>query len=201
MFERRKKLSIGEKTISFFWPAAGFKRAGKYLIHRLSRLPGTPYTLACGFACGVAASFTPFVGLHFILAAVLAWVMRADILASAIGTAVGNPWTFPFIWVWLYKLGNWMGFGKNGVNVAELDFPRLFGKLTENLLSGDFSGVAETAGPVLWPMFMGGIPSAIAVWIIFYFPMRRIVESYQRRRVERRIRRKEKLQDKETGNG
>ena len=190
MFNRRKKLSFGSKIVGIFWPTAGFQRASKYLLHRLSRLPGTPYTLAAGFACGAAASFTPFVGLHFILAAVLAWVIRADILASAIGTAVGNPWTFPFIWVWIYSLGNWMGFGSSGINVTELDFPYLFGQLAEALLNGNFSTVVDIAGPVLWPMFIGGIPTAIGVWVLFYFPLRRIVESYQQRRIKRRKRKK-----------
>ncbi len=189
MFQRRKKLNMAAKVLLFFWPAAGFKRAGRYLMHRLSRLPGTPYTLAGGFACGAAASFTPFVGLHFILAAVFAWMIRTDLLASAIGTAVGNPWTFPFIWIWIYNLGTWMGFGEEGLDVLGLDFPRLFGQLFEALLNADFSTVADIAGPVLWPMLMGSIPSVIVVWVVFYFPLMRIVKSYQQSRIERRARR------------
>ena len=190
MFDRRHKPGIRAKILGFFWPAAGFHRAGKYLLHRLSRLPGTPYALAGGFACGAAASFTPFVGFHFILAALLAWLIRADILASAIGTAVGNPWTFPFIWAWLYSLGNWMGFGETGMNLTELNFPRIFGQLMEAMLNGHFSMVHDIAAPVLWPMFMGGLPTAITVWVVFYFPLRRIVESYQHARVKRRNRKR-----------
>ena len=186
MFNRRNKLSFGSQISGVLWPAAGFRRAGRYLLHRLSRLPGTPYALAGGFACGAAASFTPFVGLHFILAALIAWVTRANILASAIGTAVGNPWTLPFIWIWIHSLGNWMGVSSSGFNVTELNFPHLFGQLAEALLNGNFSSVIDIAGPVLWPMFVGGIPTGIVVWILFYFPLRRIVESYQQRRIERR---------------
>ena len=186
MFNRRNKLSFGSQISGVLWPAAGFRRAGRYLLHRLSRLPGTPYALAGGFACGAAASFTPFVGLHFILAALIAWVTRANILASAIGTAVGNPWTLPFIWIWIHSLGNWMGVSSSGFNVTELNFPHLFGQLAEALLNGNFSSVIDIAGPVLWPMFVGGIPTAIMVWILSYFPLRGIVESYQQRRIERR---------------
>ena len=186
MFNRRNKLSFGSKISRTLWPAAGFVRSGRYLLYRLSRLPGTPYALAGGFACGAAASFTPFVGFHFILAALIAWVTRANILASAIGTAVGNPWTLPFIWMWIHSLGNWMGVSSSRINVTELNFPQLFGQLTEALLNGNFSSVIDIAGPVLWPMFVGGIPSAIMVWILFYFPLRKIVESYQRGRLERR---------------
>ncbi|NQW02345.1 MAG: DUF2062 domain-containing protein [Rhodospirillales bacterium] len=190
MFDRRDKLHIGSRVLEFVWPTNGFRRAGTYLMHRLSRLPGTPYTLACGFACGAAASFTPFVGLHFVLAGLLAWVMRGNMLASAIGTAVGNPWTFPFIWVWLYYLGNWMGFGEPGLNVMELNFPRLFGQLAEALLNGHMGLALDIAKPVLAPMFFGSLPSAVIVWVVFYFPLRQIVKSYQRRRTDRRSRRK-----------
>ena len=72
---------------------------GKKVLIRLKRLQGTPYSIATGFACGVAISFTPFIGFHMILAALTAWLIRGNIIASAIGTIVGNPWTFPFIWL------------------------------------------------------------------------------------------------------
>ena len=193
MFDRQNKISFGLKTLRFFWPTSGFKRAGKYLLHRLSRLPGTPYTLAAGFAFGAAASFTPFVGFHLILAALLAWLSRADILASAIGTSVGNPWTFPFIWVWIYNLGNWMGFGVSGVNLNELHFHQLFGQLTEALLNGDFNNAIDIIVPVLWPMFIGSIPSALCIWVIFYFPLNRVIESYQQRLEDRRKNKKDHL--------
>ncbi|MDH3597571.1 MAG: hypothetical protein OEM93_22260, partial [Rhodospirillales bacterium] len=42
---------------------------------------------------------------------------------------------------------------------------------------------------VLWPMTVGGIPTAIMAWVVFFLPMRRLVEEYQRAR-RWRIRRK-----------
>jgi uncharacterized protein (DUF2062 family) len=181
MFDRQNKLSFGLNILRFFWPASGFRRASKYLLYRLSRLPGTSYTLAAGFACGAAVSFTPFIGFHLILAALLSWLTRAGILASAIGTSVGNPWTFPFIWAWTYSLGNWMGFGSSDITATELHFQNLLGQLTEALLNGDFSIVIDIARIVLWPMLIGSIPTALGVWVIFYFPLKRIIESYKQR--------------------
>ena len=35
----------------------------------------------------------------------IAYIVRANIVAAAIGTVAGNPWTFPFIWLWTYWLG------------------------------------------------------------------------------------------------
>ena len=85
LFKRRHKRSPGVVARELIWPRAGWRRTLIYLRHRIQRLPGTPYVIAGGLACGVAVSFTPFIGLHFILAAVLAWVLRTSIIASAIG--------------------------------------------------------------------------------------------------------------------
>ena len=58
------------------WPRRGWTRMALYIQHRLGRLPGTPYRIAAGFACGAAISFTPFLGLHFVLAALGALALR-----------------------------------------------------------------------------------------------------------------------------
>ena len=71
MFQRRNKLSLVQMARNFLWPRIGWHRSTKYVMHRVSRLRGTPYALAAGFACGAAISFTPFVGLHFLLSACL----------------------------------------------------------------------------------------------------------------------------------
>ena len=90
MFKRRHPLPIHKRAGGFFWPRIGWRRSGAYVAHRLRRLPGTPYRIAAGFACGAAVSFTPFIGLHFLLAVLLALAVRGILVASAIGTVVVN---------------------------------------------------------------------------------------------------------------
>ncbi len=75
------------------------------MVQRLLRLSDSSYSIAAGFACGAAVSFTPFIGFHILLAIALAHLLRSNVLAAIIGTAVGNPWTFPFIFVLLYRVG------------------------------------------------------------------------------------------------
>ena len=188
MFDSLKKPALGQRVIGFFWPAMGWRRTGEYFKHRIGRLPGTPYSIAAGFACGAAISFSPFVGLHFVLGGVWAWLVRANIIASAIGTAVGNPWTFPFIWVWIYNVGHWMGAGEGGRSVEDLDFGALFGNMLEAVVSGDMDFLVETAGPVFWPMLLGSVPTMIVTWIVFYVPLKKMVEGYQKARLARRAR-------------
>ena len=164
MFQRREKRSRRQQALDLIWPHIGWKRAFAYSKHRLARLPGTPYTIAAGFAIGAAVSFTPFVGLHFVVSAAIAFIMRANILASAIGTAVGNPWTFPFIWWLIYNTGMWMLGIDEGIVLPET-------------LTFDF--VFEHFLDVFLPMLLASVPIGVIVWMIFYFPLRALVANYQ----------------------
>ena len=174
MFKRRHPLPLIRRVRQFLWPSGGWRRSLIYLVHRLGRLPGTPYRVAAGFACGAAVSFTPFMGIHFLLAALLALLIRGNVLASALGTAVGNPWTFPLIWIWTFNLGHWM-LGDSG------DHP-----LPHNL-SMEF--IFDNFSSVFWPMTVGGLPTAVVAWVAFFWPAYLLVQQYQRRR-HRRLRRK-----------
>jgi uncharacterized protein (DUF2062 family) len=208
MFKRRISLTIPARLRELIWPRMGFRRAAKYLALRVIRLPGSAYAVAGGFAWGAAVSFTPFIGVHFILAGLAAWATRCSILASAIGTVVGNPWSFPFIWTLVYHVG---------VFVLRLDvtdapahetLAMLFRQIWD--LIGDWilvfvglkSGIGTNGGTealqevlrsVLWPMFVGSLPTAFIVWVIFYLPLRRLVESYQRSRRRRHERRRAEI--------
>ena len=83
--------------LEFFYPRGGWYRAAQYVRHRLRRLPDQPQRIARGIWAGVFASFTPFYGLHFLSAFLIAKVMRGNILAAILGTFFGNPITFPII--------------------------------------------------------------------------------------------------------
>ncbi len=174
MFKRRDPQPLPHRIKEVVWPRKGLGRPPKYIAHRLRRLPGTPYRIAAGFASGAAVSFTPFIGLHFVLAAVLCLSLRGNIYASAIGTAVGNPWTFPLIWAWLYSSGHWLlGHDVGAVPTADLTFTYVF----------------DNFWAVMWPMTVSGIPTSIVAWFAFFLPIRSTVEEYQKAR-RWRIRRK-----------
>ena len=174
MFRRRNPLPIHQRVTALLWPSRGWRRSVVYLFHRLGRLPGPPYRIAAGVACGAAVSFTPFMGFHFILAAMLALVMRGNIIASAIGTAVGNPWTFPLIWIWTYHVGLWMLGDSHEYPLPE--------QLSMHYIFDNFAHV-------FWPMSLGGLPTAVVAWVVVFWPAHALVLQYQRRR-RRRLRRK-----------
>lgn len=97
IFKRREKPSLKDRAAEFLYPRKGVWRGFGYIGKRIRRLPDSPHRIALGFACGALASFTPFFGFHFFVAAGLAWALRANVIASLFGTIVGNPFTFPLI--------------------------------------------------------------------------------------------------------
>ena len=102
MFRRRVPLSFTGRVKEILWPRKGFSRLYSYLVQRILRMPGSAYSLASGFACGVAVSFTPLVGFHLLLACGLAYFIRGNLATALLGTIFGNPWTFPLIFCLLY---------------------------------------------------------------------------------------------------
>lgn len=108
MFKRRKPLTKLQHVRELFWPSMGWGRAIKYAYLRMVRLSDTTHSIALGLAIGVAISFNPLLGTHFIQAALFAWLLRANVLCAIIGTCLGNPWTFPFMWWGGIKFGAWI---------------------------------------------------------------------------------------------
>ncbi|PVA10911.1 DUF2062 domain-containing protein [Pelagivirga sediminicola] len=97
VFKRRDRRSVPRAILAFFWPKGGWTRAARYVKFRVTRLPDPPHRIARGIFAGVFVTFTPFFGLHFLLAAILSKLMRGNIVASLLATFVGNPLTFPAI--------------------------------------------------------------------------------------------------------
>lgn len=183
MFKRRKKRSGKQRILNWFWPKGGWRRLGRYLLLRLNRLKGSTRSIAAGVACGVAISFTPFVGFHFVLAAITAFLIKGNIVASALGTAAGNPWTFPFIWMSVLFTGRYM-LGDSYADAGHVAFIPLFQKATHALLTFDFKDFAADVWPILWPMMVGCIPFYFAAWFISYYLVKKALDSLKNRRAK-----------------
>lgn len=186
MFKRRQKQSIFEKIREVLWPRAGWKRAASYVRHRIARIDGTPHAIAAGFACGAAISFTPFLGLHFIIAAFIAWMVRGNIFTSALGTAIGNPWTFPFIWASSYNLGiNILGWEATGDIMARMG--EIFSRFTVvDLVRSPVVVLGPFLEIVFLPMLIGGILIGGLLWFIFYWIIFKVVSQYKINRLNKR---------------
>lgn len=159
------------------------KKVTQKIVIKLKHLGGTPYSIAAGFACGVAISFTPFIGFHLILAAVTAWLLRGNVVSSAIGTLIGNPWTFPFIWIAVLMTGHFF-LGQTDLS-ANVDFLHTFEAAGKALFTLNFSNFGRDIWPILLPMMVGCIPFYIASWLISYKLIKSTMEKITQRRARR----------------
>lgn len=156
VFARRTKRSFRQNLRELLWPSAGWRRTLKYIGHRAVRLTGTTHSVAAGLAVGASISFTPLLGTHFLQTALLCWLLRVNILAGMIGTAMGNPWTFPFMFWADHKVGTEimgaLGFGNF------MDLPE------------DFSLSLLLKHPVelMAPFVLGGYVCAAAAFPVYY---------------------------------
>ncbi len=168
LFKSRENPGLVRRVRLWMWPRTAWSRSVRYVWRRLWRLTASPHAIAIGCSAGVFASFTPFMGLHFVIAAALAWGLGGNILASALGTFFGNPLSFPFIWFSTYNLG--------GIILMEPKYSHV--DFAAELMHASFANLWH----LIKPMMVGGIPLGIFFGLVVYFPVRAAVASYQQRR-------------------
>lgn len=171
LFRRRKPLSLAGRLRTMIWPAKGHRRPWRYLLLRVLRIRATPHSIAAGLSAGIFASFTPFIGLHFLLALALAFACGGNLLAAALGTAVGNPLTFPLVWAASFRLGTMMIGQGIPQHTAGPDLFALF----------EHMDVAALWEPVLKPMLVGGTALGLIAALPAYAIIRIAVARFQRR--------------------
>ena len=192
MFKRRERRSIFRFFYEVIFSLKGISRAIEYVGIRLKRIPDTPHKISLGMSCGIFASFTPLFGLHFLIAGLLSYLLRANVLASLIGTFVGNPITFPIITVFNLKLGEWiLGSSEyssgDGGKIFEgfLDFIFLIYKsfFTEGSIGeNNVPRINEFLNGVFIPYSLGGLILGIFIAGGSYFLLRPLVATYQKKR-------------------
>jgi uncharacterized protein (DUF2062 family) len=191
IFKRRERPSTYTRVREAVAPRKGFWRGFSYIHARMRRLPDSPHRIALGFACGAMASFTPFFGLHFVIAAGLAWAVRGNILAALFGTIVGNPLTFPLISAVSLWTGRWLLRLRHDVSDFEAithAFARGLNSLWATVKSWFGYGPSMLDGlgvfmmDVFLPYLVGGILPGLVTSVACYWVIGPLVAAYQERR-------------------
>lgn len=169
LFRRRNEESLLERLRVHVWPRRSWTRSSRYVIYRLRRLSATPQAVALGFAAGVFSAMTPFLGAHIMMALAIAWIIGGSLVAAVLGTFVGNPLSYPFIWYATYKLGNVMLGTKSATKHIDLSH-------------GIFQHSIAKLWPILKPMSLGCLPLGLAAATLGYLLVRPAVQAYQHRR-------------------
>ncbi|WP_113910647.1 DUF2062 domain-containing protein [Roseovarius dicentrarchi] len=197
VFKRRDKRSFWRTVGAFFWPKGGWTRAARYVKYRVTRLPDPPHRIARGIFVGVLVTFSPFFGLHFVLAALISKIIRGNIVAALLATFVGNPLTFPAIAASALQTGYFIlgtGSGRTAEDVHLTLGAKIVGAMADlkhNFMAmftdetAHWSKLAVFYDEVFLPYLIGGIiPGLICAIAAYYFSLP-VILVYQKRRQAR----------------
>ncbi|MCG6856763.1 MAG: DUF2062 domain-containing protein [Salaquimonas sp.] len=188
LFSRRNPVSWQERLRVAVWPRRSWARSTQYLVKRVLRLTASPHSVAAGVAAGVFASFTPFLGFHFMIAFAVSYVIAGNLIAAAAGTFFGNPLTFPFIWASTYGLGRFILSGAQSTvsNTAHQRMAEIaHSNLIELGLIGLINKIDALWEPVIKPMAIGAVPIGTMVAICFYLLTRWAAVKFRHARLKR----------------
>ena len=190
VFKRRTRRSFWGWARQLVYPEGGFARAIRYVMHRMRRLPDEPHRIARGVFAGTFVNFPPIFGLQFVSAALLAYVMRGNIIAALLSTFLSNPITTPFIAVGSLQLGHWM-LGTHEPLSAVIIFDAFSDaglEIWRNIRA------IFTSDPVQWgnldhfwraiylPYLVGSILPGLVTALIFYYATVPLIGAYQKLR-------------------
>lgn len=180
LFARRIPLGLPQRLRALVWPGGDVGRSLRYVWLRTRRIGASPHRLALGVAIGVFVASTPLLGLQFILAAALAWTLRASLPAAMIGTFWANPVTCPPIWLASYGIGAAL-LGLDPF-VEGRGVPEALARLGDMTLHMDRHAWATVYGvvrPILQPVLLGSIPLGLGFGAIVYALVRHLTRRTQ----------------------
>ena len=186
LFRRRKTESLGERVRLWLWPRRSFSRSLQYFSKRILRLNATPHAVAAGVAAGVFASFFPL-GLHFLIAAAVCWLIAGNLVAALLGAAVGgNPLTVPLLWGASWETGKLIL--HHHITHGP---PAHLSAMMHNL------SFAQLWVPVLKPLTIGAILLGLVFGLLFYALTRWGMAAFREQR-RRRLAEKTRLRQTDT---
>ncbi|PJB71306.1 MAG: DUF2062 domain-containing protein [Alphaproteobacteria bacterium CG_4_9_14_3_um_filter_47_13] len=193
LFGRRKPRHFFKKVKEVLWPSQGWRRTFRYYRHRIFRTGDTTYKIAAGLALGMALSFVPLLGTHLLQAAFFGFLMRTSFIAAFLGTALGNPWTFPFLFWLAYKVGSFLMISLGWTDLATLpDFMNRDYFASQPMAFMHY--LLDYPLQLFLPMLLGGYVCALLFWPlaygVLYYPVKLMRHSYNSEKTKRFLHRK-----------
>ena len=146
---------------------------------RLLAIDDPPERTALAFAIGVFIAFSPFLGLHTIMATAVAFMFRFNKIAIYAGTFINNPFLtlVPIIIlsyaVGAFLLGQPMSIPEEGL--ALLKNPQIF--------SGDYYRLLFIQSwNIVWPFSVGATALSVVCSLLAYPLTLRMLRAYRRRK-------------------
>jgi len=162
------------------------------VLQSLLHLKDPPRRTAIAFGTGVFIAFSPFLGLHTVMAIVVAFAFRLNRVAVLAGAWI-NFWAL----VPCYMFGTFLGTQLMSVHARRLDanfwerahsavWSALSSIVTANWSQAQqsLSALFRSFGPLLWPFIVGNTILGVLAGLLAYEMSRRFLEARAHRRGE-----------------
>ena len=164
----------------------------KVLLADLLGREESPERVAAAIALGIGVGFSPFVGVHFLIAIGLAFLFRLNRIDALLGQFVGNPWTMPPVYAAGYALGRLL-LRYDRKKVPDLPWDRLLHRDFWHQLTK-----SDSMHPRLASFIVGTSLLAILIGLAAYVLVRAALRIYHRRHpriAERAVRSRRRRRD------
>jgi uncharacterized protein len=146
---------------------------------RLLTLDDPPERTALAFSIGVFIAFSPFLGLHTILATLVAFLFRFNKLAIYTGTFINNPFfTLVPIIIASYAIGAFLLGRPLHIPAAGLELLRHPHPLTPAY----YQELFKESWDIVWPFSLGGMLLSVVCSLIAYPVTSRLLRARQNAR-------------------
>lgn len=121
----------------------------------LAGVPDTPERTALAFSVGVFIGFSPFLGLHTLLAIGASFLFRLNRVATVLGSWSNVPWLLVPYYGFTTWLGIWLLGMPEGVSLPSVGFSEIF--------TAEFWIWLGRQWPLLIPAFVGSSIGAVVL--------------------------------------
>lgn len=134
----------------------------KHLLHAENSVQ----KLALSTSLGIYVAFSPFIGLHTLMAICLAWLFSFNVIITlSVSCLINNPWTMVPVYGCDYLFGKWFCY------VCNIDFmrnvPTFFNFVCEPI--SYYVGLPTYS---LWTFFLGGNVLSLLLALLMYHPVK-----------------------------
>jgi uncharacterized protein (DUF2062 family) len=134
-------------------------------LNGLLHINDTPERTASAFALGVFFGFSPFLGLHTLLAVGLAFLLNLNRVAVILGVYSNVPWTIAAY----YAFTTWVGSLITRTRLPAGLRERIMGVFEESHFHAEFwRELGTILRPMLWPYVVGSLIGAVVMAGIAY---------------------------------
>jgi uncharacterized protein (DUF2062 family) len=144
---------------------------------RLLALDDPPERTALAFAIGVFIAFSPFLGLHTILATLIAFLFRFNKIAIYSGTFINNPFLtlIPIIIasyaIGAFILGRPLRIPASGLELLTHPHP---------LTADYYRQLFHESWDIVWPFSIGGITLSVVCSLVAYPVTSSLLQAHRR---------------------